>query len=160
MSACRTGRRQGQPAQGSLAAAVGPEDLVGDAERQLAADLVGRAFAEGLLELHEMERLLDKVFRSRTVGELHAATSILPEGWVAASRRSDSAAQGRAAWCAARSEAVRSYLKVMALLVSIWALTAMVLGATYFWPVWPALGWGIPLLLNKCGRQDNNHRRR
>jgi hypothetical protein len=31
------------------------------------------------------------------------------------------------------------YLAVNALLVLIWALTS----ATYFWPVWPMLGWGI-----------------
>ncbi|MBA3437053.1 MAG: XRE family transcriptional regulator, partial [Thermoleophilaceae bacterium] len=30
----------------------------------------------------------------------------------------------------------------MALLVAIWALT----GEGYFWPVWPALGWGIGLM--------------
>jgi hypothetical protein len=38
---------------------------------------------------------------------------------------------------------LRAYLSVMALLVAIWALT----GAGYFWPVWPALGWGAGLML-------------
>ena len=31
------------------------------------------------------------------------------------------------------------YLAVNALLVVIWAMTS----TTYFWPVWPMLGWGI-----------------
>ena len=31
------------------------------------------------------------------------------------------------------------YLAVNALLVLIWAMTS----ASYFWPVWPMLGWGI-----------------
>ncbi len=31
------------------------------------------------------------------------------------------------------------YLAVNALLVLIWAMTS----TTYFWPVWPMLGWGI-----------------
>lgn len=31
------------------------------------------------------------------------------------------------------------YLAVNALLVLIWAITS----STYFWPVWPMLGWGI-----------------
>jgi hypothetical protein len=37
----------------------------------------------------------------------------------------------------------------MALLVAIWALTGM----GYFWPVWPALGWGFALLVSwpLCG---------
>jgi hypothetical protein len=34
------------------------------------------------------------------------------------------------------------YLAVNALLVLIWAVTS----ATYFWPVWPMLGWGIGLV--------------
>ena len=33
------------------------------------------------------------------------------------------------------------YLGVNALLVAIWALTS----ASYFWPVWPMLGWGIAI---------------
>lgn len=33
------------------------------------------------------------------------------------------------------------YLAVNVLLVFIWAMSA----ATYFWPVWPILGWGIAL---------------
>ena len=35
-----------------------------------------------------------------------------------------------------------SYLLVMALLVTIWLLTTP---GGYFWPIWPALGWGIGL---------------
>ena len=47
-----------------------------------------------------------------------------------------------------------AYLAVMALLVAIWALT----GAGYFWPVWPALGWGIGLMApSVCGRRRLTH---
>lgn len=129
--------------------------LVGDAERERTADLVGRAFAEGLVDLGEMDHMLDEVFRSRTVGELDAATSMLPREWVAASREVDSGAQRFAARRAARSADVRSYFGVMALLVAIWAVTAVIWGATYFWPIWPGLGWGISLLAGHCGRQDS-----
>ncbi len=34
------------------------------------------------------------------------------------------------------------YLAVNALLVFIWAMSS----ATFFWPVWPMLGWGIGLV--------------
>lgn len=34
-----------------------------------------------------------------------------------------------------------SYLLVNALLVGIWAFTSGV--GTYFWPIWPILGWGV-----------------
>ncbi len=154
MPGCRTSRQQRQPEQGSVPAAVRREDLVGDADRERRAGLVGRAFAEGLVDLDEMDRLMDDVFRSRTVGELEAATGVLPDGWVAASRRSADAAHRLAASRAARSAEVRAYLGVMALLVGIWAVTAVAAGATYFWPVWPAVGWGLPLLLGKPGRED------
>ena len=48
-------------------------------------------------------------------------------------------------------EHLRSYLLVMALLVAIWALT----GAGYFWPVWPALGWGIGILSHASTLRGN-----
>jgi hypothetical protein len=37
----------------------------------------------------------------------------------------------------------------MALLVAIWAMT----GADYFWPMWPALGWGIALMTGTTTRR-------
>lgn len=38
------------------------------------------------------------------------------------------------------------YLAVMALLVAIWVTTGM----GYFWPVWPAMGWGLGLGLHRA----------
>ena len=42
-------------------------------------------------------------------------------------------------------ERLAAYAAVMVLLVVIWALT----GAEYFWPMWPALGWGIAIVAGK-----------
>ena len=36
------------------------------------------------------------------------------------------------------------YLAVLGLLVAIW----LVSGGGYFWPVWPAMGWGLALVLH------------
>lgn len=36
------------------------------------------------------------------------------------------------------------YLAVMGLLAAIW----LVAGGGYFWPVWPAMGWGLGLVLH------------
>lgn len=36
------------------------------------------------------------------------------------------------------------YCLVMTLLIVIWALS----GAGYFWPVWPAAGWGLGLAIH------------
>jgi fatty acid desaturase len=53
-----------------------------------------------------------------------------------------------------RRAALRPYLGVMVLLVSIWALT----GVGYFWPVWPMLGWGIPMFLGLFHGHDGHER--
>ena len=39
---------------------------------------------------------------------------------------------------------VAVYLAVNALLVLIWAMSS----ATYFWPIWPILGWGIAIVVH------------
>jgi hypothetical protein len=44
---------------------------------------------------------------------------------------------------------LRSYLLVMALLVTIWLLTTP---GGFFWPIWPMLGWGIGLASHAFGR--------
>ena len=36
------------------------------------------------------------------------------------------------------------YLAVIGFLTAIWLVT----GADYFWPVWPAMGWGLGLVLH------------
>jgi 2TM domain len=41
------------------------------------------------------------------------------------------------------------YAVVIGLLVSIWALTNF---GNYFWPIWPALVWGIALAPSMPGR--------
>jgi hypothetical protein len=40
-----------------------------------------------------------------------------------------------------------TYLAVNALLVAIWAMTS----GSYFWPIWPILGWGIGVAANAAG---------
>lgn len=156
MVVCMTSRKHRQPEQVSVARVLRPEDMVGDVDRQRRSELVGRAFADGLVDLAELEALLNKVLRARTVGDLDAATEMLPSGWVAASERADAAARRTAARRSAAWRAVQAYLGVMALLVGIWGLTALIGGATYFWPIWPALGWGVPLLVNRSDRGDND----
>ena len=41
-----------------------------------------------------------------------------------------------------RAAGFNAYAAVMLLLVAIWLFT----GAGHFWPLYPALGWGLPLL--------------
>ena len=94
-------------------------------------ELLRMAAAEGRLNADELDQRLDAALAARTDGDLEPLTADLP---ATAEPVPPRAGRGM------RDE-VRAYLAVMALLVAIWALT----GAGYFWPVWPALGWGLGL---------------
>jgi Domain of unknown function (DUF1707)/2TM domain len=118
---------------------------VSDAERDRTATLLREHAGEGRLDLAELDERLERAYAARTRGDLAELTRDLPR--VPARQRPREK----------RGE-VGAYLAVMALLVAIWALTGM----GYFWPVWPALGWGFALLMSSaaCGRQRRPHRQR
>jgi sirohydrochlorin ferrochelatase len=120
-------------------------DRVGDLDREDTAALLRRGFADGLLDVAELDTSLEAAYRARTAGELDTAVAALPSDWVAATLRADAAeARARARQRAWRAQ-VRTYLLVMALLTAIWALGAAGDGGWHPWPLWPALGWGLPL---------------
>ena len=89
------------------------------------------AAAEGRLDADELDKRLDAALAATTDRELEPLTADLPRP---AAPRPSRRRGGM-------SDELRAYLSVMALLVAIWALT----GAGYFWPIWPALGWGLGL---------------
>ncbi len=94
--------------------------------------------AEGRLELRELEDRLEAALAARTHGELAALTVDLPSP--------------RRLHRRTRVPELRAYLVVMVLLVAVWLVT----GAGYFWPVWPILGWGVPLAMGGR-RQGRRH---
>jgi hypothetical protein len=51
-----------------------------DADRERIADVLNIAVAEGRLEFDEFEQRLDRLYRSRTYGELRALVADLPDG--------------------------------------------------------------------------------
>jgi hypothetical protein len=111
---------------------------VSDGDRDRVVDDLRAHAAEGRLTVEELEGRVQRALAARTAGELAALTGDLPERPAprpAARRWRD------------RPE-VRSYLAVTGLLVAIWALA----GAGYFWPVWPAVGWGFFILTGPQGR--------
>ena len=102
-----------------------------DAERDHAVEALRGHAADGRLDLAELEERVAAALEARTQGELTELTADLPGRQRRRPRRAD----------------LQPYLAVMVLLIAIWAVS----GAGYFWPVWPMLGWGVPLMLGRRG---------
>lgn len=142
-----------QALTGSAAPAVlerEPHERLTDAERQEAADLLSAAFRDGVISVEELDERLTAALNAQTAGELQKITDDLPAPWLAERQAAEHAAhradKHRRRWGAE----IRVYARVMALLVGIWLVTSLISGEVlYPWPIWPALGWGIPLFLGR-----------
>jgi hypothetical protein len=135
-----------------------PDERMSDVDRRRSADLLTAAAGDGLLDLPEVDRRLTAVWRAVTAADLAAAQDGLPGAWLDARRARERAEAQRRAARAAAPEHLRSYLRVMTLLVAIWAVVGVTTGAWYPWPVWPALGWGIGVaahLRSAYGHRDD-----
>ena len=119
------------------------QERVTDEERRRAAADVEAAVGDGLLDLAEADARLAHVWGARTAGELELARAELPASWLRERRRREAAQQAAALARTTLPAHVRSWLLLVGLFVTIWALTSGPDG--YFWPVWPALGTGICL---------------
>jgi len=114
-----------------------------DADREAVVERLSAHGAAGRMDADELGQRTAAALRARTVAELEALEADLP----AAPPVRRPARLARGAWLPPLGR-FRAYLPVMALLVVIWAVT----GAGYFWPIWPALGWGVALLgPGRCG---------
>jgi len=110
-----------------------------DADREAVVDRLSAHGAAGRLDADELDQRTAAALGARTVGELSALEGDLPPAPALRPARRRRTAPGK--WLPPLGR-FRAYLPVMALLVVIWAVT----GADYFWPIWPALGWGVALL--------------
>lgn len=119
-----------------------------DSDREKVAGRLSRHAAEGRLDHDELEERVAAAYAAKTEAELAELTRDLPEK--RPRQRRQVVPHVRMA------PEVRAYVNVMVLLVVIWALT----GAGYFWPVWPALGWGAGLLMGSgsCSRRSSRRR--
>jgi hypothetical protein len=122
-----------------------------DAERERVATLLRGHAAEGRLDVDELDERLQRAYAARTRSELTGLTADLPES----SRAPAGPTPARMDRSGVLRERVGAYVGVMLVLVVIWAAT----GADYFWPMWPALGWGIALLTGKDQPGHFRHRR-
>ena len=125
-------------------------ERVTNADREATATLLRQAFSDGVLQVEEFDQRLSEVYAARVAGDLARATEDLPGDWLADLRAAEGAQRRARIHRRVWRGSVRTYLHVMGLLVAIWLLTSLGSdGLSYPWPVWPALGWGIPLYLSR-----------
>lgn len=112
-----------------------------DVDRERVVDLLRDHAADGRLTTEELEERTDRALAARMVGELNLVLRDLPR--IEPSRASRVLRE--AAWRAYAAH-LRIYLLAVALFVVLWGLG----GGGYFWPVWPAMGWGIAVASHRA----------
>ncbi len=116
-----------------------------DGEREEVITALRTHAGDGRLDIEELDQRIEAAYSAKTRRELIALTDDLPRA-------------PRARREARREFAghLRFYLRVMTLLVVIWALTGM----GYFWPIWPMVGWGLAIAshANVLGRPARRRR--
>lgn len=120
-----------------------------DGDRQAAVDRAIAATAAERISFDDYSHRLDRIWAAETHGELRAVVADLPNPVIRAARPFEPRRR-------TMSPAWRHYLAVMSLLTLIWLLTTPM---GYFWPAWPAIGWGVSLLFH-CRRPASVHRLR
>jgi uncharacterized protein DUF1707/2TM domain-containing protein len=123
-----------------------PHRRAGDAERDETITLLSDAAAEGYLTPDELDERTGVALTARTIGDLtDLLRDLPPEKRALRPGRAGSSRGNSEAKNAVRAEVV-TYLRVMAVLLIIWLMVGIAAGAWYFWPIWPALGWGVALV--------------
>lgn len=118
---------------------------VGDRQRYDVQQTLGRALAEGYLDLDEFQVRLDQVAGATTSAVLSRLVADLP---VEQLSRNDPT-RVAASVAAARGEVIghaRAYLAGAVLMVVLWLAIAVPTGQWYPWPVWPVLGGAIGII--------------
>jgi hypothetical protein len=125
-----------------------PAVPVSDAERWHIMEFLSTQCAVGRLTQYEAEDRIAAAARALTRADLEPLLADLPAVpplQTTASRRTRAlrAPPGHKAQIALGLH-ITTFVLVMAFLIVIWLLT----GAGYFWPIWPALGWGLVVALH------------
>ncbi|MEU4551229.1 DUF1707 domain-containing protein [Micromonospora violae] len=133
-----------------------------DSDRSAVADRLRVALNEGRLDLHEYDERLQRAYAARTYADLEVLLTDLPP--VTPAQRSglapaaastvslpgDEAGQVPVRGVTARwlAEVWSPYLRVIAIVVTIWAVTSLLSqDLLYFWPAWVAGPWGAVLVV-------------
>lgn len=128
----------------------GPGLRIGDAEREAVAADLSEHFVAGRLRRDELDERLEQAGSARTAGDLRPLLIDLPplRATVQAADRRPARTSG---WADVdeRRPRVISYVGVNTSLWIIWAVIGG--GASFPWPLFPTLFWGLGLVLHLSG---------
>jgi hypothetical protein len=140
---------------------VEPESLrAGNADREQVVAQLNKAFAEGRLDVHELDERVAAAYAAKTMGELAPLTADLPSSRTPVPRVDASPARPAADGeieRGSRRAAVGGALGLFLVNVLIWAAVSVGAGdRIYFWPIWTA----IPLVFAVAAALSDTHRDR
>jgi hypothetical protein len=136
-----------------------PGDLrASDADRQRVADMLREHCASGRLTIDEFDERLGQALASKTLGQLQEPLRDLPVRFQpTAPTPVRTAAPTPATASRSRPSLFQvhftTYATVIIFLIIIWLLTG---GGHFFWPIWPMVGWGLPVALHGLNRSKPN----
>lgn len=125
-----------------------------DDDRERAASALGTHAGEGRLTVDELDERTAAAYAARTVPELDALLADLPAMTPSPGRR-ERVPEADELMADFRGH-LTTYLLVQLLLVGIWATT----GGSFFWPIFPALGWGLGVAMDYFSSREDARRLR
>lgn len=125
-----------------------PDVRASDADRDIAAEAINAAFSDGRLDSLEHSDRLGAVLAAKRLGEL---TPLLDDIVVVGRPKPPTTAAAKAR--RVQDGAIRSWIGLAILFNVIWVATWLFSGDApyYYWPIWPMIGTGIPVLLTWLG---------
>ncbi|MBB5786007.1 DUF1707 SHOCT-like domain-containing protein [Jiangella mangrovi] len=138
-----------------------PEQRAADTDRDLVAEDLRDAFAEGRLDNDEYERRMQAVWSARTYGELDRLTADLPQPLQRERRQAEE--QEQQAVAERKKRELREYLDewqtwlgASVIMLAIWGISSIASGELQnFWPLWPIGIWGAILLVSGIGKRGD-----
>lgn len=128
---------------------------VSDDDRDRAVRDLTKHCGDGRLTLDELEERIAEAYAASTKTDIEHALRELPSAPMAIVPPSKPPIRTKPSEAPIRTTAKRGaeialrvhlyvYLSVIAFLVMIYSLTMF---GGYFWPIWPAMGWGVALVI-------------
>ena len=132
----------------------------GNADREQVVAELNKAFAEGRLDVRELDERVAAAYAAKTMGELAPLTADLPSGRAVAPRTGEPPARppaDRQIEHGSGRAAIAGALGLFLVNVLIWAAVSIGSGSVvYFWPIWTA----IPLVFAVIGAVAGGRRDR